>query len=277
METEGWGAALIARLAPGGDGREEARQHPDWVVLETLQLLRAMGLDPASAPARTTIARVREGVTWHGVLPQDAEWHGNAFFNGEVEPCINGRVLAVGAYFGQDVQRIAERLLTEQMDDGGWNCEDDNGATVGSFATTINVVEGLLEYEKAHVAPAEVTAARRRGEEYLLTRGLFRGLRTGAVVDEAFVEFSFPPGYHYDVLRSLDHLRSTGAPADSRLAEALALVERKRRGDGRWLQDVAQPNHLDFDMDGQPGQPSVWNTLRALRVLRWASESAKTA
>ncbi|HEY5520379.1 MAG TPA: hypothetical protein VIK08_06955 [Candidatus Limnocylindrales bacterium] len=273
VENEGWGAALIQRLTPGGDTRAVVGEHRDWVVLETLLLLRAIGLDPGSEAARTVIARVRDEVTWNGVLPQDAEWHGKPFFHGEVEPCINGRVLAVGAYFGQDVQRIADRLLTEQMDDGGWNCEDDNGATVGSFATTINVLEGLLEFENAHGGSAEVAAARQRGETYLVERGMFRRRSTGEIADEAFLDFSFPPGYHYDVLRGLDYLRVTGAPADSRVNEAVELVERKRNGNFLWLQDVAHPNHLDFVMDDGPGQPSVWNTLRALRVLSWARGS----
>ncbi len=273
VESEGWGAALIARLERGGDSREVAREHRDWVVIETLLLLRAMGIDPGSEAARKTIARVRDEVTWNGVLPQDAEWHGKPFFHGEVEPCINGRVLAVGAYFGQDVQRIVDRLLTEQMDDGGWNCEDDNGATVGSFATTINVLEGFLEFENAHGSPVEVSAARQRGEEYLVERGMFRRRSTGEIADEAFLDFSFPPGYHYDVLRGLDHLRATGAVADSRVNEAIELVERKRNDDRLWVQDVAHPNHLDFVMDDGPGQPSVWNTLRALRVLSWARGS----
>lgn len=275
VENEGWGAALIERLTPGGDTRAVAREHRDWVVLETLLLLRAMGFDPSSAAARQTIARVREEVTWQGVLPQDADWHGTSFFSGEVEPCINGRVVAVGAYFGQNVQPIVDRLLTEQMSDGGWNCEDDNGATVGSFATTINVLEGLLEFEKAAASPGEIIAARKRGEEYLFARRLFRRLSTGEIADADFTMFSFPPGYHYDVLRALDHLRASGASPDGRSDEALELLRSKQGGDKLWLQDVAHPNHLDFRMDEAAGQPSRWNTLRALRVLSWASASSR--
>ena len=275
VENEGWGAALIQRLTPTGDTRAVAREHRDWVVLETLLLLRAMGLDHSSEAARQTIARVREEVTWHGVLPQDADWHGKPFFSGEVEPCINGRVVTVGSYFGQDVQLIVDRLLTEQMADGGWNCEDDNGATVGSFATTINVLEGLLEFEKAAGSPAEIMAARKRGEEYLFARRLFRRLSTGEIADADFTMFSFPTGYHYDVLRGLDYLRASGASPDGRSDEALELVRSKQGGDKLWLQDVAHPNHLDFRMDEAAGQPSRWNTLRALRVLSWASASSR--
>ncbi len=275
VEREGWGATLLRRLAPGGDTREVAREHPDWVVLEMLLLLRSMGLDPSSEAARETIARVRDGITWHGVLPQDAEWHGKPFFDGEVEPCINGRVVAVGAYFGEDMHRTLDRLLTGQMADGGWNCEDVNGATVGSFATTINVLEGLLEFENANGDSEEVTAARQRGEEYLVSRRMFRRISTGDVADEAFLQLSFPPGYHYDILRGLDHLRAAGRAADPRISEAIELVAAKRGADGRWPQDVAHPNHLDFVMDAGPGQPSPWNTLRAMRVLSWASASSR--
>jgi hypothetical protein len=108
-----------------------------------------MGLDPASDAARRALALVRDNVTWRGVLPQDAAWHGKPLFVGEVEPCINGRVVAIGAYFGHDVEAVVDRLLGEQMADGGWNCEQENGSTRGSFHTTINVLEGLLEHERA--------------------------------------------------------------------------------------------------------------------------------
>ena len=207
-------------------------------------------------------------------MPQDAEWHGKPFFAGEVEPCINGRVLAVGAYFGQDMGTLVDRLLTEQMADGGWNCEDDNGATVGSFHSTINVLEGLLEYERINPGAAEVAAARRRGDEYLVSRALFRRLSTGEVADPDFLKFAFPNGYHYDILRGLDHLRATGDQPDQRLQEALGLVVGKQDASGRWPMDIQHPNHLDFEMDEGEGQPSVWITLRAMRVLRWAGESA---
>jgi hypothetical protein len=271
--TEGWGAFLLARLRSGGDDREDARAQPDWVTLETLLLLRAMGLDPSSPQARETVDRVRDEVTWLGVLPQDAEWHGNRFFAGEVEPCINGRVVVVGAYFRQDVQGIVDRLLTEQMADGGWNCEDDNGATVGSFHTTINVLEGLLEHEQAGQATASVTAARQRGQEYLLARKMFRRRSTGEVADPVFTQFAFPPGYHYDILRGLDYLRAARAEPSDLLTEALKLVESKRASDGKWPRDIVHDDHLDFEMDDDAGKPSLWITLRAMRVLLWGSDA----
>jgi hypothetical protein len=271
VATEGWGAFLLARLRPGGDDREDAREHRDWVTLETLLLLRAFGLDPQSSEAREAVARVREEVTWQGSLPDDAEWHGNPFFAGEVEPCINGRALAVGAYFGEEMRPLVDRLLSEQMADGGWNCEDDNGATVGSFHSTINVLEGLLEFEMAETALADVSTARRRGEEYLLERALFRRRSTGEVADPVFTQFAFPNGYHYDVLRALDYFRAAGGAPDPRLDEALRVVESKRTLEGVWPRDIVHPNHLDFEIDDGQGTPSRWITLRAMRVLAWAA------
>lgn len=266
VATQGWSAQLLARQTPdgqwGGDG-----EHPDWMALETLLLLRSMGLDPSSNEAQRAITVVREKVTWHGVLPQDAEWHGKPLLAGEVEPCINGRVVAVGAYFGEMVQPIVDRLLGEQMADGRWNCEDDNGSVRGSFHTTLNVLEGLLENERASAGTDGSRAARLRGEEFLLERRMFRRLSTGDIADPAFTQLSFPNGYHYDVLRGLDYLRAAGALGDERAGEAMRLVDSKRDADGRWTLEMAHPNHLAFPMDEEEGRPSPWITLRALRVL----------
>jgi len=198
-------------------------------------------------------------------------------FAGEVEPCINGRVVTVGSYFGQDVTGIVERLLGEQMGDGGWNCEQENGSTRGSFHTTINVLEGLLEHERATGGSAELTAALRRGQEYLLERRMLRRLSSGELIDTAFTLFSFPTGYHYDALRGLDHLRAAGVTPDARVAEAIDLVRSKRDAEGRLplenpheveLVD-ARVRDLELDMGEREGRPSRWNTLRAMRVLDW--------
>ncbi len=270
VATEGWGARLLT--SQGLDGYWGAgTSNPEWVTLRTLLLLRDMGLDPASEEARRAVARVRDNVTWRGVLPQDAAWHGKPLFAGEVEPCINGRVVTVGSYFGEDVQGIVDRLLGEQMSDGGWNCEQENGSTRGSFHTTICVLEGLLEHERATGGSPEVTAARERGQEYLLERRLLYRLSTGEVIDPAWTQFSFPTGHHYDVLRGLEYLRSAGVTPDARIAGAIDLVASKQDADGRWSLERVYPDELDGEPGAAEGQPSRWNTLRALRVLDWYS------
>jgi hypothetical protein len=163
---------------------------------------------------------------------------------------------------------VLERLLGEQLEDGGWNCEAPPSVR-SSFHSTICVLEGLLEYERARGATPAVTAARARGEAYLLERRMFRKLSSGEVINRDWTRFSFPPGYHYDVLRGLDYLRSAGAPPDDRIAEAVELVEKNRRSDGRWPWH-AHADVLDFDLAERADEPSRWNTLRALRLLDWA-------
>jgi hypothetical protein len=186
---------------------------------------------------------------------------------------------AAGAYFGQDVRGVVNRLLGEQLSDGGWNCEAPNGSTRASFNTTICVLEALLAYEQAVGSSPEVTAARLRGQEYLLERRLFRRRSTGAAIERDrkggadWTRFAFPTWWHYDVLRGLEYLRSAGARPDQRAAEAVAVVESKRASDGRWLLEAQHPGRMPVEIDAGVGQPSRWITLRALRVLDWYSAS----
>lgn len=278
VATTGWGARLLAlqgedgyweagayfpadvsQLPRGEDGRLIGQ--PWTATAWSLTLLRLFGLDPGSAEAQKAVKLVDEKAKW--------EYAGEPFFEGEVEPCINGVTVAIGSYFGVDVSSIVERLLGEQMEDGGWNCEQESGSKRGSFHTTISVLEGILEFVKRNGASAELDAARAHGEEYLLERRLLRRLSDGEVIDAGWKRFSFPNWWHYDVLRGLDYMRQTRQP-DHRMDEALALVEQHRGEDGRWLRQKVYPGAVHFDIDGPEGEPSRWITLRALRVLDWA-------
>src|SRR5215510_10177613 len=273
VATEGAGARLLA--LQGADGRWGGTAwNRGWnSTMHVLMLLREMGLDPESEQARRAVQLVRDRVTWKGCGPQECD--GNPFFAGEVEPCINGQVGAVGAYFGQDIQGIVDRLLAEQLPDGGWNCEAPNGSTRSSFNTTICVLEALLEYDRAVGGSPEVTGARLHGQEYLLERRLFRRRSTGEVIERdrkggaAWTRFAFPTWWHYDVLRGLEYLRSAVVRPDERVAEAIELVASKRDGDGRWPIETRYPGVMPVEIDEREGRPSRWNTLRALRVLRW--------
>ena len=263
VAREGIAAGVLA--SQGDDGAWHRDDAPDWLpTLFTMQLLRATGIDPADPRTVSAIARLQAGYRWH------EEFGAKPFFEGEVEPCINGGALALGAYFGHPTESLARRLLGEQLEDGGWNCEAPK-STRSSFHTTICVLEGLLEYERAAGSASEITAARRRGEEYLLERSLFRRRSTGDVASPPFLTFAFPPRYEYDVLRALDYFRATGAEPDPRVDEAVAIVKSRRQADGRWLLDRAHAEALAVPLPfGEAiGEPCRWNTLRALRVLRW--------
>ncbi len=235
VATEGWGARLLELRDPDGQwaggsffpaGFQGSDDGQPWTAtFFTLVMLRDLGLDPRSAEARETVALVRENSRW--------DHDGQRFFDGEVEPCINGRTVALGAYFGEDVEGIVDRLLGEQLDDGGWNCWAEDGSVRSSFDTTINVVEGLLAYEQAG-GTREIAEARRRGEEYLLERSLFRRKSTGEVAVPGYLQFSFPPRWHYDVLRGLEYFRAAGSLAG----------QAGRRGDRAGAEQAAAGRHV---------------------------------
>jgi hypothetical protein len=263
VASEGWGAKLLA-LQPSDGAWGGGAYKPDWTATTaTLQLLRHFGIDPTTDRVRSAIKLVHDNVLW--------EYDDLPYFNGEVEPCINGQAVAVGAYFGEDVRGIVDRLLKEQMADGGWNCEQENGSTRGSFDTTINVLEGFLEYEHAVGGDSKVAASRVRGQEYLLERGLLRRLSTAEIGDRKWLYLTFPFGWHYNVLRALDHLRAAGVTPDKRLTEPIQLVESKRGPDGKWPLELALYDELPVDLGERVDEPSRFITLRALRVLRWAA------
>lgn len=263
VACEGWGPMLLDLQRPDGNWGDGVDTPLWWTNLYTLVYLKDLGLDPASSRARTAIDRVRRNVAW------GPEFGNAPFFEGEVEPCINGRVVALGAYFGVRSDRLVDRLLGEQLADGGWNCEAERGSVRSSFHTTLCVLEGLLAFENAYGARPVLTEARRTGEEYLLERRLLRRQSTGDVIDPAWTRFAFPPLWHYDVLRALEYLRAAGVPRDARVDEAVSIVLDRRQADGRWLLDVRHPDTLYEDIAGAVGAPNRWITLRALRVLGW--------
>jgi hypothetical protein len=199
--------------------------------------------------------------------------------HGETEPCINGRILAIGSYFHQPNDALARQLLAGQLEDGGWNCDAWPSVSPkrppslrSSFHTTICVLEGLLAYERGAGKSPAISKARRRAEEYLLQRHLFRSLRSGEVIDKRWLRFSFPAFWHYDVLRGLDYFRNAGSKPDPRVSEAVEIVIQRRHQNGRWPLNLLHAERIPLEMETAVGSASRWNTLRALRVLRWATK-----
>jgi hypothetical protein len=268
IATEGWGAKLLARQSPAGNFVGPQEDRGLLITLYSLVLLMDLGLDPASKQARKMIDRLKKRLVFEPLKNRP-------FLHGETEPCINGRILAIGAYFKEPNNQLASRLLSEQLEDGGWNCEAVEPSAKrplshrSSFHTTICVLEGLLAYERAGGKSAAVAKARQRAEDYLLERRMFRSLRTGEVIDERWLRFSFPTFWHYDVLRGLDYLRNAGTKPDSRAREAIEVVIRRRHQNGRWPLNLLHRERIPLEMETDIGKASRWNTLRALRVLGW--------
>lgn len=269
----GWGARLLGEQAADGlwDGGvyragwvDENRPFFDsWTGTHpSLELLRHFGVDPSDARVQTAVARVRENVRW--------DYAGEPYFDGEVEPCINGGALANAAYFGQDGSPIVRTLLTGQLSDGGWNCWDEDGSSVSPFHSTICALEGLFAWEQASGGSDAVSAARAEGEEYLLERALLLRRSSGEIVDPRFTMPSFPTRWYYDVLRALDYFRVARSERDARCAQAVELLRRKRLANGMWNLELSHEGPTLFELDAErEGFPSRWITLRALRVLRW--------
>jgi len=270
VATEGWGARLLALQSPAGKWggsprgwRDELPKHDREVLitLYTLVLLKDLGLSPAARQSRRMIGRIDRRVVFKRL-------ENRPFFDGETEPCINGRILGVGSYFKEPNDRLARQLVAEQLEDGGWNCEAPRSRR-SSFHTTICVLEGLLDYQQAGGKSAAVTKARKRGENYLIERSMFRSFRTGEIADKRWLRFSFPTFWHYDVLRGLDYLRNAGIEPDGRIREAVEIVAGRRHQNGRWPLNLLHPEFVPLEMETGVGSASRWNTLRALRVLRW--------
>lgn len=284
VAREALGSAILACQETDGAWRREGA--PAWLTtLFTLQLLRSTGASATDAAVEEAITHLESTLRWDCTPGnwdlRPVKQSGNPFFEGEEEPCINGGVLALGGYFGHPNEKLARRLLSEQLPDGGWNCDAPKSSR-SSFHTTICVLEGLLEYERA-ITPAhsdlveaqsqdhtiEIAAARHRAEKYLLDRSLFRRKSTGEVANAEFLELAFPPRYHYDILRALDYFRASGARPDPRMSQAIQLIESKRQPNGRWLLEKSYDEALALPLTETIGEPSRWNTLRALRVLGW--------
>ena len=268
VASEGWGAQLIA--AQDADGRwGHGMYTPKWTsTFYTMQLLWQLGLDPGTPAAERGAALLLDrGVTRNGGLRYAAD--GRQLRLGET--CESGMGLAMMSWFVPGEERVGGLLanvLGEQMADGGWNCKHRAGATHASFNTTILVLEGLLEWERQHGAREDVSAARLAGHEFLLRHRMFRSHTTGEVIRRQYTLLSFPGRWHYDVLRGLEYLAAADAERDERAAEAVELVRSKRRADGRWPLQQRHNGRVFFELE--PGREgSRWNTLRAMRVLKW--------
>jgi hypothetical protein len=265
VAREGWGARLLAQQDPEGTWGG-GLYNPKWTsTTYTMLLLRDFGLPPSNQQAQKACSLLLDS----GLRPDGGVNFGRT---DRSETCITGMVLSIASYCQHDddrVDTIADHLLAHQMPDGGWNCRRPFGATHASVHTTISALEGLHLYELyRRRRMQEVRFAQRRGREFLLVHRLFRSHRTGKIIKPEFKRFAFPPRWYYDILRALDYFQAVKAPRDPRLAEAIDIVYGGRRVDGRWPLQNHHKGKIHFELE-HLGAPSRWNTLRALRVLKW--------
>ncbi|MEE9167018.1 MAG: hypothetical protein V3U24_06115 [Candidatus Neomarinimicrobiota bacterium] len=270
VSETGWGARLLCNQEPSGQWGG-GLYSPKWIsTTYTMLLLRRLGLPPEHPQASRACALLLD----RGVYPDGGINYFTTLKHSET--CVTGMILAILAYFhfpDDRVDVLASYLLEQQMKDGGWNCQTYKGATHGSFHTTISVLEGLYEYEKFHPQRIqEIRETQSRGCEFLLAHRLFRSHRTGEIVNPAMTRFSFPPRWRYDILRALDYFQDCGAERNERLEDAIKVVRKRQKKGGRWLLQNRHPGRTFFEME-KAGEASRWNTLRALRILRWWGDS----
>ena len=262
----GWGAKLLVKQDPNGSWGG-GLYSPKWIsTTYSLLLLKKLGLKAKHHQAlKGCELLIEKGFYNDGGIAFSKSW-------GRGETCITGMVLSMLCYFKFHDSRnikLAEHLLEHQMKDGGWNCQKYKGATHSSVHTTISVLEGLREFEKNETQlTSDVQAAQQKGREFLLEHQLYRSSRTGRIINPVFTRFSFPSRWHYDILRALDYFQECNASKDNRMTDAIEIVMKKQKKNGRWLLQNRHPGKVFFEME-KTGKPSRWNTLRALRILKW--------
>ncbi|TDK84595.1 squalene cyclase [Mycolicibacterium mucogenicum] len=280
IATEGFGARLLALQDADGqwaggaffpadydfddpDGTEDGQ--PWTATTWTLNALREWGLDASVLRERRTAELLDEHCRW--------EYDDLPYWSGEVDCCINAWTLANGVWLGADVNGIADWFLEHQLPDGGWNCDWVEGSTRSSFHSTLNSLKGLLAFEAATGGEAEISAARRRGEEYLLERRLLYRLTTNQSVGQWINDFSYPMRWSYSALNAGEYFRRAALHddigRDPRMSAAVDIVRAALQPDGTWLQTGRRPGRVWFEVDVPAGRPSKWLTLHGTRLLNW--------
>ncbi len=267
IAKEGWGARLLDLQDPSGRWGG-GMYGPKWIsTTYTMLTLRLLGLPPNNPQAKRACKLfLDEGFyTDGGINFFSYAWKYS-------ETCVTGMILTLLAYFryaDRRIHSVASYLIGQQMPDGGWNCESYKGATHSSFHTTLSVLEGLYEYQCTHPEmKKKVNRVRERGHEFLFAHRLYKSHRTGKVFDAKMTSMPFPPRWRYDFLRALDYFRACNAPKDERMSDAIGLLKSKQKKDGLWHMNSGMAGRKYFDLEAA-GQPSRWNTLRALRVMEW--------
>ena len=262
---EGWGTQILKMQAANGlfGG---GLYNPKWIsTTYSLLLLRRIGIPRDTKPIQKSCQLLLE----KGLYRDGGINYFKSMVNSET--CVTGMVLSLLSYFQfetDNFDQILNYLFQEQLPDGGWNCRRYLGAHHGSFHTTINVLEGLTEYlQFQDERRDEILFARDRAVEFLLQHRLFKSHRTGKVIDSKMTRLSFPPRWRYDILRALDYFQISKIPYDSRMDDALEILQKRKQEEGRWPLQQRYPGRTFFEME-EVGKPSRWNTLRALRVLK---------
>lgn len=268
IESEGWGLKFLSCRDPGGYWGRGFYQ-PKWISTHyTLLDLKNLNVSPDNKIIRETLHAIFENLKGPdgGILPTGTTQKSDV--------CINGMVLNYSTYFHvkeELLKSVVDFLLCEKMNDGGFNCQSNRkGAIHSSLHSTLSVLEGILEYENNgyNYRIAELKEAKQSSQEFILLHRLFRSDKTREIINPNFLKISYPPRWYYDILKAMDYFQFASVTYDNRMEEAIEIIKSKRNKDGLWKLPANHPGQRHFDME-KPGEPSRWNTLRALRVLKY--------
>ena len=266
ISKEGWGAKLLSYQDNEGTWAQSLYSRKWISTTYSMLLLRRFGLSQNNKQA------LKAGkILWEKGKFKDGGINYSVSYTYS-ETCITGLILSILSYFKFDeatLKILVEHLLKQQMNDGGWNCRSYKGDTHSSFHTTINVLEGLREFEKYCPGSSfDLPSSRNKAIEFLLKHRLFKSHRTGKIFDQRMTRFSFPPRWHYDIMRILDFFQECKTPKDERMTSAIEIILKKRDEKGLWSLQQKHPGRTFFEME-LLGKPSRWNTLRGMRILKW--------
>ncbi len=266
IATEGWGAHFLRCRNPDGSWGREFYQ-PKWTSTHyTLLDLKNLAISPH-------LPLIRESI--HQVICNHKGQDGGISVpkTGGSDVCVNGMLLNYASYFNEPqagLQSIIDFILSQQMEDGGFNCRKNrSGARHSSLHSTVSVLEGILEYTLAgyDYRIKELKQVAVASREFILQHRFYKSDHTGEIIHKDMLRLSFPPRWKYNILRALDHFQRAGIARDEQMEDALAVLLEKRRTDGRWVLQAAHPGKVHFVME-ETRKPSRWNTLLALRVLK---------
>ena len=266
--NEGWGKRFLDLQEPIGTW-SNALYSPKWTsTFYTLLLLKRFG-----APPNENIEKACRILIDKGFYKKDG---GINYWKSCVqgECCVTAMLLSMLCHFKIEdarIPRMVKFLFSEQMSDNGWNCNRFKGANHSSFHTTISVLEGLWEYEKKYPSDELINSVQQKqkeGIEFLLDHHLYKSNTTWETVNPKMIKLSFPPRWHYDIIRCLDYFQERNIKKDKRMNDAMDLLIKKQTAEGIWKLEIKYPAKTFFEME-KVGKESRWNTLRALRILKW--------
>ena len=268
IAKEGWGEKFISLRNDDGHWGKGFYQ-PKWISTHyTLLDIKNLSFPNKNKLIDETIKKIlveERGSDW-GVNP------GKSVSKSDV--CINGMFLNYASYFQaneNELKLIVDYILSQQMSDGGFNCQKSRkGAVHSSLHSTLCVIEGINEYFQNGYTYriSELKKAEKVSVDFILLHKLFQSHRTGETIDERMIKLSYPSRWRYDILRALDYFRSANIEYDDRMKEALDIIIKKQKPDGYWLLQNKHAGLTHFEIENT-GKPSRWNTLRALRVLKY--------